>query len=94
MSNKKINLRNIIKKSTILTGAMALSFGIIALNYNSEDPYFSKHRSNYNGDLAYIKDATVPVDETYITLVSAAVAVWSEDIVSVVVTDFVADIEL
>ena len=68
MSNKKINLRNIIKKSTILTGAMALSFGIIALNYNQEDPYFSKHRSNYNSDLAYIKDATVPANTTYITM--------------------------
>ncbi len=71
MSNKKINLRNIIKKSTILTGAMALSFGIIALNYNQEDPYFSKHRSNYNSDLAYIKDATVPANTTYITMTQA-----------------------
>ena len=76
MKNKKINSKKnykfILKKSSVLLGAMALSFGIIALNFKGENPAFSKYRDHYNSDLAYIKESTIPSDTSYITMTQAA----------------------
>ena len=71
-NNDNINKKSIYKKIAISTLAIGLSVGIFALNMVKEDPNFSKYRSNYNSDLAYIKAGDDPDIEDTISMTDAA----------------------
>ena len=71
-NNKNSKFNIIAKKAIFMSGAIALSLGVIALNFTKEDPYFSKYRTNYDSDLAYIKNATVPSVTNHVTMSEVA----------------------
>nr|MCR5349722.1 hypothetical protein [Acholeplasmatales bacterium] len=71
-NNDNFNKKSIYKKIAISTLAIGLSVGIFALNMVKEDPNFSKYRSNYNSDLAYIKQGDAPNLEDTISMTDAA----------------------
>ena len=58
MKNKKMinHKHNIVKKALVLASAIAVSLGVVAVNFKSEDPIFNKHRAMVDSDLAYIKN--------------------------------------
>ena len=74
MKNKENNSKfnKIAKKVLAIASAIAVSLGVIAVNFAPEDPYFTKFRTNYDSDLAYIKSLPTLATSNHVTMTEAA----------------------